>query len=381
MDTKIESGAAAATRYFSEKRVPIAEALRSLPSRESGGLSLVPGGGTESLERIAEFCLRGKMIRGCLVFLGAEAADADGDTGLIDCAVAMELFQAGLLAHDDIMDRDETRRGAPTIHARYAVEAEARYAAEALAREEGVASHNPADSLHIGEALGICLGDLCYFEGFASLSRAIVGKPRGPEILGLCSSVLAEVAVAQMSDVRWGGSHAEVREEEILAMYRCKTARYSFSLPLAVGAFAVSGDLAEALMGLGDDLGILFQIRDDELGLYGSAGATGKGVGSDLREGKKTLLRARLLAAAPEGERDLLTRAFSAGERGEGELEADIAYIRRLADELGVARSIDEMKARAEDRARAIIRDLPLPRTETREVFEGLVEWVTRREK
>ena len=177
----------------------------------------------------------------------------------------MELFRTGLLVHDDIMDRDTLRRGMPTIHASYSTELE----------REGV-----AESGRIGEALGICAGDACYFEAFAQLARALAGNPRGGEIQAFCAEILSEVVVAQMADVRWGASGGEPSEEDILAMYRCKTARYSFSLPLAAGALSAAADAGAALAGpltaLGERLGILFQLRDDELGLFGDESATGK---------------------------------------------------------------------------------------------------------
>jgi geranylgeranyl diphosphate synthase, type I len=379
-------------RFFESRRGAIARALAALPPAS--------GAAREPMERIVEFCGRGKMIRGCLVFLGAAAAGratagagaadgaasaaADGAAGaeaagdIPLAAAAMELFQAGLLAHDDIMDRDETRRGAPTIHARYAAET----------RDAGAAARvGPDEAAHVGEALAICLGDLCYFEGFAALSRALEGNPRGREIVALAASGLAEVAVAQMTDVAWGAGSAEVPEEEILAMYRGKTARYSFALPLAVGALAAggaaggadgAGDIVGQLAELGERLGILFQIRDDELGLFGSAEAMGKVPGSDLREGKKTLFRSRLLAAAPASEGPRLRALFGGGVEARGE---DLAYIRALSEELGVARSIAELSRRAEGEALAILRALSRLEPETRAVFEGLVEYVTRRER
>jgi len=366
-------GIEAVTGYFASHRARIVEALEAMAARR--------GRDAESMGRIVEFCLRGKMIRACLVFLGAEAAgmdsvDAGGDSALAEVAACMELFQAGLLAHDDIMDRDEMRRGSPTIHARYA--------AEALA--EG-----SSDSPHIGESLGICLGDLCYFEAFAELSRAVGGKPRAGEMQELCAERLAEVAVAQMDDVRWGASKVEPSEDGILAMYRSKTAHYSFSLPLALGAlFADSGrpasndwpatanNLARELTELGEHLGILFQIRDDELGLFGNPDQTGKALGSDLREGKKTLFRARILAAAPGADLPRIQRLFAGGVDATPE---DIAHIRQLAERLGVMRSIGEISRRAEERARAIVGGLGGLPPGTAAVLEGLVAYVTAREK
>jgi len=154
-------GAATALGYLASRRERIAAALASLAERRGSELERAPGGGRAALDRILEYCLRGKMIRGSLVYLGLESAAAGGAAAASaadSVALAMELFQAGLLVHDDIMDRDETRRGAPSIHALYAGEA----------RAEGA-----IDGLHVGEALGICSGDLCYFEAFAELSRSL----------------------------------------------------------------------------------------------------------------------------------------------------------------------------------------------------------------
>jgi geranylgeranyl diphosphate synthase type I len=386
--------------FFESRRALIARALAAL----------VPASGPmrESMERIVEFCGRGKMIRGCLVFLGAAAAQggrsatavagggaesagiplaaARGD--LASIAAAMELFQAGLLAHDDIMDRDELRRGAPTIHARYAAETRARAAdpraADAWATDAGAGSLCACDDIvpetaqHVGESLAICLGDLCYFKAFEAL--ALEGNARQGEIVGLCAAGLGEVAVAQMADVAWGADSAEVPEEEILAMYRGKTAHYSFSMPLAIGALAAvgAGDIVGRLYELGESLGILFQIRDDELGLFGVPESIGKAPGSDLREGKKTLFRSRLLAAAPASERKRLRALFGGGAEPRAE---DIDYIRSLSEKLGVARSIAEMSRRAEGDALAIVGALPSLAPEARAVLEGLVEYVTRRER
>lgn len=353
----------------------IADTLTFFESRRGGIIaalgSLAPASSEarEPMDRIREFCGRGKMIRGCMVLLGAEAGGGARGVDAAMAAAALELFQAGLLAHDDIMDRDQTRRGAPTIHARYAAE---------------IAAAGASDSLHAGEALGICIGDLCYFEAFAALSRALEGHPRCRGILALCASGLAEVALAQMTDVSWGAVGTEPSEDEILAMYRGKTARYSFSLPLAVGALAANSsssngaDLVVPFTELGERLGILFQVRDDELGLFGDVASTGKGRGSDLREGKKTLFRARLLAAAPAAELPRLSALFGGGAEAGSE---DIAYISGLADELGVTRSISDMSRKAEEEARSILRGLPEIGPECAAVFEGLVEYVTRRDR
>jgi geranylgeranyl diphosphate synthase type I len=368
----IGEGTAKALEYMSARKPAIAAALRAIAEKRGSALQGRIEGGRGLMERILELSLRGKMIRGCLVFLGRDLGADDPEKGgptpplaadVLAIAAAMELFQTGLLVHDDIMDRDTVRRGLPSIHASYSIEL----------KEAGI-----AESGHAGEALGICAGDACYFEAFAALSRALAGKPRGGEIQALCAEILSEVVVAQMADVRWGASKAEPSESDILAMYTCKTARYSFSLPLVAGALAAGADgLAGPLTKLGEGLGLLFQLRDDELGIFGREASTGKGVGSDLREGKKTLFRARLLAAAPREERPRLASLFGGGAAAEAE---DIAYIRGLADELGVSSSIRDLSLRTQEEALAVLRALPRPRPETTRILESLVRYVTGRD-
>lgn len=360
-------GARTALGYLAARRDRIAAALASLAERRGSELERAPGGGREALGRVVEYCLRGKMIRGSLVYLGLEAAGAgsypEAEGAADSTAVAMELFQAGLLVHDDIMDRDETRRGAPSIHARYAREAK---------------SAGSPDGLHVGEALGICVGDLCYFEAFAELSHALAGRPLAASIAALCSERLAEVAAAQMADVRWGSSEADVSEKEILSLYLCKTARYSFSLPLAAGALlAGDEDAAAELSELGEALGIAFQIRDDELGLFGDPAVTGKGSGGDVREGKKTLLRSRLLAVAPTADRAKLGSIFGNARA----TDADIEYARGLAESLGVRASLASMSGDLASRARSCIAGLRGLDAGTRAVLDGLVDYVVLRDK
>jgi geranylgeranyl diphosphate synthase, type I len=364
-------GEVAALAYLAARRDGIAASLHDLATRRGDALERAPGEGRAALERVVEYCLRGKMIRGGLVHLGYEAASGLGAdrrprsaaAAVDSAAMAMELFQAGLLVHDDIMDRDETRRGGPSIHALYADEA----------REAG-----STDGPHVGEALGICAGDLCYFEAFAELARASSDHPFSRAIIALCAEVLSEVAAAQMADVSWGASSTEVGEDEILAMYRCKTARYSFSLPLAVGAL-LAGDeaAASALATIGESLGVAFQLRDDELNLYGDPARTGKRPGGDLREGKKTLLRAGLLAAASPTERLKLESVFGDARAS----DADIDYVRRLAESLGVRPALSRKAAELADRARSGIAALGRPDAAAREILEGLADYVTLRDK
>ena len=107
----------------------------------------------------------------------------------------------------------------------------------------------------------------------------------------------------------------------------------------------------EALRLIGESIGILFQIRDDELGLFGDEQELGKPIGSDVREGKKTLLYARLMQRAGTRDRARLARLF--GNRGA--TRRDLEYVRERALALGVKDSLDATTHQIRERTRELI--------------------------
>jgi geranylgeranyl diphosphate synthase type I len=379
----MEATTAPAIEYITRKRRVISDALERIARERGRILEAGLPGGVDLMERVLEYSRRGKMLRGALVHLGAElfvceqdlrgscaeeaAVDAIPISGVDEAAASMEFFQAGLLVHDDIMDRDETRRGAPSFHSRYTLEA----------RDGGA-----ADPSHLGDSLGICAGDVCLFEGFSALARArarveAAGLAGCSGILALAAGELSGVGLAQMRDCRWSALPEEPGTEEILAMYRGKTARYTFSLPLAVGALlAGRPDAQGILIEIGELAGIAFQIRDDELGLYGEEAVTGKSTTSDIREGKKTIYRARLMAEAPAADRERLGTIYGSSSAG----PAEAAFVRDGIERLGIRDSIATLRDELARRAKSLLATIPDAREEARDTLADLIDWsITRK--
>jgi geranylgeranyl diphosphate synthase type I len=228
------------------------------------------------------------------------------------------------------------------------------------------------DPGHVGEALGTCLGDIGFFLAFRILGG--IDAPAGQRLVALFAREMAFVGAAQMLDV-WSGAQkpAEraITEEDILALYRHKTGRYSFSLPLVSGALlAGREDTGPALEAIGEDLGIIFQLKDDELDLFGEAETIGKPIGSDLREGKHTLLFARLLQKLAGAERRRFMELW-----GNHEPAADgVEEARRLVREYGVLESVTGTLESLAARCRANIEALALGKPEKREPLFRLLE-------
>src|SRR5208283_3501416 len=113
-------------------------------------------------------------------------------------------------------------------------------------------------------------------------------------------------------------------------------------------------EVREKLEACGESLGLLFQVRDDELGLFGDEKELGKPVGSDIREGKKTILMAFIMEAALPDERDRLEGMLgSPGTSGD-----DIDFVRRLAASAAVRSRVDAVIGSLAGQARAAIRAL-----------------------
>ncbi len=352
--------------YFDPPRSRIALALRRFLDEKRVALAAVNPMGPDAAERLTEFSLRGKMIRGCLVHLGwalaRTGADADDGAAVTTVGAAMELFHSGLLVHDDIMDRDLVRRGQPSIFQQYA----------------GVAARERrTDPEHVGQALGICAGDVACFMAFELLARAAAPAAVIRGVLELCARELSSVGIAQMQDVSWGASKSAVDVDDILRMYTHKTGRYSFTLPLLAGAMLADAppELCATLGSLGESVGLLFQIRDDELGLFGDERELGKPIGSDVREGKKTLIFSSLMAAADPEERSRLDGILGNPHAAAG----DIEYVRRLASSASARARIGSVTASLTQKAAAAVRSITSGTDEDRAALRGLLDFTVAR--
>lgn len=315
------------SEYFSSKREKISKSIeRSLDESKSIGAAF-SGDSALIFSIMKEYATSGKMLRGILACLGSElfkmdtsqdAARASSDA--LRLATALELLQAGLLVHDDIMDKDELRRGKPTMHKLF---------------ERIEARKGKAESADLGEAIGICAGDIYYFIALNIITSF------SSDIGSLFSRELVDVCLAQVKDVRMGGLQANFPPlAEALEVYAYKTARYTICLPLCAGALlAGRNDAIPLLDDIGVNLGLIFQIQDDYLGLFGDEEDLGKPVGSDIREGKKTPYMILLSEVLDPAEKSRFGSIFGQKTINKQEIE----YIRGLVIAHGIDGRVREL--------------------------------------
>ncbi len=226
-------------------------------------MSLINGWGSDVIDRLITFTTSGKSTRGSLAIYIYTLFQKKASQEILDAACALEFFHSGFLIHDDIMDTDELRRGRPSIWEQY---------------------RTLTGKFHTGISQAINVGDLCLFMGNELAVKS--------GITDLVSQELPPVIIAQMQDVHRCTDKA-LSKDDVISLYRYKTARYTFSLSMAAGATIARcpQDTIDIFDRLGESMGLLYQIRDDELSVEGASVVTGKPVGSDERNDKQTLAR------------------------------------------------------------------------------------------
>ncbi|WP_421743290.1 polyprenyl synthetase family protein [Cellulomonas sp.] len=225
----------------------------------------------------------GKLMRPRLAvaaYLGLGGTDR---AAIAPVAAAIEVLHTAMLVHDDLLDHDEVRRGRPNVAG----------AARARLATSGLDDRGVDDQVL---AAGLLAGDLAIASAFSLVVSAPADRSALLRVVGLLAEGIETTVVGELLDVT--ASLSSPRDVDALVVAELKTAAYSGSLPLVVGAIlAGAGDERIAqLDGVGSALGVAFQLTDDELGVFGDPAVTGKSVVSDLREGKRTELLRRAYA-------------------------------------------------------------------------------------
>ena len=282
------------------------------------------------------------------------AGGSPNSSKAIDVAAAIEMLHAFALAHDDVMDRSEARRGEPSIWQRFAnLHEEHRWL---------------GNSLHFGEAAAILVGDLAHVLADKLMSRS------SPIVLQLWEELRLEVNIGQYLDVL-SGAKGKFDHSSARKILEYKTGRYSVQRPLQLGA-AVAGqydELHKPLTDFGQPVGVVFQLRDDLLGVFGNAEKTGKPTGVDLREGKPTPLMAEAFAHASEQQRSIL------GKIGSNDLsEKEISDIQEVVEETGAKSVIEQEIEELTDSALEILSTIRLEK-DASEALSELAHFVAYR--
>lgn len=292
----------------------------------------------------------GKRVRPAFAWqgwLGAGGAEgtyspAENVDAVFRAVSALEFIQACALIHDDIIDSSDTRRGFPTVHKIYE------------AHHQNAGWHGHAD--HFGVSVAIIAGDVALSWADDMLHGAGLTADAISRVLEPWRKMRTEVLGGQLLDIT-AESSGDSRIETAQKVNAFKTASYTIERPLHLGA-AIAGapeELVSAYRSFGHDIGVAFQLRDDQLGVFGDSSVTGKPAGDDLREGKRTVLVGTALERLMSVDAD--SARFLQSELGRVTTDAEIAELRRLIEISGASEFIEDEISRLTNRAFTTIRE------------------------
>lgn len=256
------------------------------------------------------------VIKSCEMFAGKEEK-------ALPAAAAVELIHNFSLIHDDIMDNDDMRHGISTVHKEY------------------------------GLPIALIAGDILFSKAFQVLS--VHNKKMGHDdvVIAEMNRILATACVhvceGQGLDIQMASSNKIPTIDEYLDMIQKKTASL-FEVSCALGVLSSPEPLVDNVDNLskfGRFTGIAFQLIDDLIGVTGDPKLTGKAVGNDIREGKKTYPILLALRNADTNKRKKIMRAFGSKGANRDYVEDAVYAISSLNIEEEVRRSAHDNMMKA----------------------------------
>jgi geranylgeranyl diphosphate synthase, type I len=264
-------------------------------------------------------------------------------TAALPAAAAVELIHNFTLLHDDVMDRDATRRHRPTAWTVF----------------------GDADAILAGDALqALALGMLAADPHPASAAAA---ARLADCVVELCAGQHSDTAMEKRGP-------SEVTLDEVLAMAEAKTGAL-LGCACALGALYAGApeDDVEALDAFGREAGLAFQLIDDVIGIWGDPRHTGKPAGADLVARKKSLPVVAALGSGTPAAAELAELYALPHEQGDDVERMTLAVERAGGREWAQEQAADRMARAMSELARAI------PDPESAGGLLSLAEFVTRR--
>ena len=337
-------------------RVRIDATVAEFAARKRAELAAVSDDLADLVDAAADFVAGGKRLRALFCRAGWLVAGGDPDLASFDHAAAsLEWLQGSALAHDDLMDGSDTRRGRPSLHRQF----------ERVHRD----GRFVGDATQFGASAAILLGDLML--SWVDEQFRLGELPRTLEALPWLDRCKTEVAAGQYLDVL-AQARGTFSVDHAMLVVRFKSAKYTVERPLHLGAALAGGSssVIDALSALALPLGEAFQLRDDVLGVFGDPAVTGKPAGDDLREGKTTVLIAKAAELGGPTVRAAIRTLLGTAE-GVDELTA-------LIERTGALAAVEADITRLESAADSAMSGLPAG---SDEILGALVRSATRRNR
>ena len=325
----------------------------SLVSNSSGYLK-------ENLEYFKDLNSEGKCIRGFLISLGYKILKENIDYSY-HLSLAYEVFQTSVLIHDDIIDNDNLRRGKKTIH---------------YSNYLKYKSLNDSEAEKTSESIALCVGDYGFFKVNEIIIKYYKDDYNFSKLFDYYNDIVLKTVEGELIDVILSFENKykenENLENNIMIVYKLKTAFYSIIGPLSLGLIlgGIDDNKLEEIKNFGEKVGIAFQIQDDILGIYSDMG---KVVGSDIKEYKQTILFSYTIKN--EKYKEELLKYYGKENIGEKEIKET----RRIFKESGAYDYANNLMNKMYNEGIEIMKKIDWIKDEDKNIIYGFLEYLKQR--
>ena len=283
----------------------------------------------------------GKRLRPVMALVTCEMVGGDSEKA-IPFATALETIHNFTLVHDDVMDDDDLRHGVEACHTVY------------------------------GLSTAILAGDTLFAYAFEMITDCDIEDGIKADLVKNVAYVVRKIAEGQQMDINFEEEET-VNAKEYLEMIRLKTSILFGAA--AYGGAKIGGTSekeARLLEEMATNVGLGFQIWDDYLDATASEEILGKPSGSDIRQGKRTLLVIEALNRADESDRKKLIEILDSNNT-----DKEIEEAVNIMDRCGALEECHKQANGYLEGARKTLSNYP--QSEARELFEELLEYMVTR--
>ncbi|MBY8990417.1 MAG: polyprenyl synthetase family protein [Candidatus Lokiarchaeota archaeon] len=309
------------------------------------------------------FLAGGKRIRPLLCIATYNAFKDKKDENIIYPSVGTEFLHNASLIHDDIIDKDDFRRGKPAFHFRFQ-NYHQNYNLKKMEAQE------------FGNSIGIIGGDSAFimgleayfFNNFDKEFNLQAIKYYEQAFLDIISGVLIETDMVNQTDLTLS---------DYIEMVSLKTgALIEKSILIGANYANVSEEFIKYLSIYGTNVGIIFQIIDDILGTFGDENITGKPTDGDIRENKLTALKINALNGLNDSKKSQLLKLLENPNMNKD----DVEKVKELFIEADAINSCKELANKYYQKASSSLDDLKSTINQSEaEFFENLLNFVIER--
>lgn len=297
----------------------------------------------------------GKRIRPAFTDFAYRACGGKDEKVILNAACALELLHNFALIHDDIMDNSPLRRGESTFHQVWGVPA------------------------------AILAGDILLTYAWEILTTA----PFPPVFLQSAQKIFSQLSQEVMagqyldikiSQMRSGKINFKKAEEKVFQMLKLKSGKYSVERPCQLGATLAGAPQRafKVFSAYGIPLGVAFQIQDDILGMFGEEEILGKPVGSDLKEGKVTLLVVKTLENLTKHKEEKTKKIFLSLWGNRQASAKDLEWVRNLIRQTDALKYSQELRQKLALQAKEAVKGYPFNK-ESQGFFFGMADFLQER--